>query len=146
MNIEKLRASILNNDAVYASKFEKLERMENEIDKLHRAARRNDILISGIPIEITDLQKTFLDICKILKFKIDSLDIISKAAELGGKNNTILVKMSSVFKRDQLMKAYWSFGELKLSQVLPALKIHSRLYLNDNLSPLMSRMLNYAKI
>lgn len=145
MNIEKLRASILNNDAVYASKFEKLERMENEIDKLHRAARRNDILISGIPIEITDLQKTFLDICKVLKFKTDSLDIIS-CFRLGGKNNTILVKMSSVFKRDQLMKAYWSFGELKLSQVLPALKIHSRLYLNDNLSPLMSRMLNYAKI
>lgn len=144
-NFDKLRVSMLNNDVVYSSKLKKLEHMENEIDKLHRAARRSDILISGIPIECKDLKSVFLDICKILKFQIDPIDIIS-CFRLGGKNHVVLVKIASVFKRDKLMKSYWAFSGLKLSQVRPALNIHSRIYFNDNLSPLMSVMFNYAKI
>lgn len=140
--IEMVKKSISISEA---SNLKKFEQMEGELDKFKRTARRNDILLSGIPIECTDLRTIFLNICKLLKFEIEPSDI-SSCFRLGGKNNIILVKIGSADKRDKLMKSYWAFGKLKLSQVLPALKIESRIFMNDNLSPLMSRMFNYAKV
>lgn len=139
--IDKVKESVAILDD---TNQKKLALIDKELDKFQRLARRNDILVNGIPASCTDLCKIFIDICKVFKCDIENSDI-SSCFRLGGKNNVILVKISSVQKRDHIMKSYRAFGMLKLSHVLPALKIESRIYLNDNMSPMMASMFKFAK-
>lgn len=43
------------------------------------------------------------------------------------------------------MKAYWAKHDLDLMRIMPELTLRSRIYFNDNLSPLLSRTLQHAK-
>lgn len=138
VELDNLRESSTNLN------LKKFDQIESELDKLQRAARRNDVLISGIPIQITNLSKMFADVCANLKFSISPSEV-SACFRLGGKNNVVLVRFSSTTVRDQFMKTHRKSTSLRLSSIYPEFKIDSRIYFSDNLSQLSSQLVFYAK-
>lgn len=124
----------LESEAV--QKFQKLE-MEN--DELRRTMNRCDIVINGLPSNMsnTEMRNAVLTIGK--KYSADFSDHDITFCSFINRKRAVLIKISNTGKRDEIIKNYRSAYDLKASDVM-ALDIHSRIYLNDNCTKLESKV------
>ncbi|KAI8120448.1 hypothetical protein CVS40_8311 [Lucilia cuprina] len=127
-SMEKSKAT----EQFVTSKFQHLQ-MEN--NSLRKQLNRNHILIYGLGqnLSVNELYNAVFSIGKLLNVEIGHNGNVNLCAYIHQKK--------SIFKRDLLMKQYFAYGEIKRSQLCET-DIHSRIYLNDNLTPLASK-LNY---
>lgn len=139
--INACKTRISNTESTYCSHIQVLQ---NENLQLSSQIRRNDILISSVPLSVRDLGTFIVDLGSSLRLNI-SKDDISNCYRLGRGKTTILVKFVSAWKKDALMKNYFAQPGLLLSKVVPDLGINSRVYLNDNLPPKLSSLKIYCR-
>lgn len=122
------------NDVAYKNKFFELE-MQNHI--LQHRMNRNDVVISGLPTDLTSLDNIIKNVCTFLKVDIVEGDIINNTYI---KNrNAVLVKFGNISKRDKIMSGYYKTKSIKISDVIDG-AAHNRIYLNDNYSSLANKL------
>lgn len=106
--------------------------MEN--DELRRLVNRNDIVIEGLPSHISD--ETMRDAVMNIANKYGAIaEADVNFCAFIRRKKAVLLKINNAGKRDTIMKNYRKDYSLKLSDVT-AININSRIFLNDNYTPL----------
>lgn len=122
---------------------EKLQELKLDNESIRRQLYRSDIIIKGLDSKLIssteDLYSTIFKIGSLLEIELGHNDI-NLCTYIHNKNS-VLVKLNSVYKRDQLMKNYFAVQSLTLNQLCKT-KAESRVYLNDHLAPIAFK-LNY---
>lgn len=125
-----------------------IENLSAAVVNLQRNARLTNLVLDGLPEndDTKDLRSTILSISKILNFKLESRDIENCFRIRSGKSKvgSVLIRFARKHVRDGFFFAYLKFGNLKLSDILKNLNIHSRLYLNEHLSPYAKYLLGHG--
>lgn len=125
-----------------------IENLSAAVVNLQRNARLTNLVLDGLPENdnTKDLRNTILSISSILNFKIESSDIENCFRIRSGKSKvgTVLIRFARKHIRDGFFSAYLKFGNLKLSDILKDLNIHSRLYINEHLTPYAKYLLGNA--
>lgn len=147
MDIKKdLTNSINRNENFEKVVNSKIKRLEAENNNIRRQMNRADLIITGLPQTIPNdekLYETIVDLAKALGAEISLSDL--HFCSWIGKKSAILVKFNNVLKRDLIMKTYRSSYDLKLNQVILTEKEHSRVYINDHHTPLISKFRFYCR-
>lgn len=161
--INKIPQLIADEVATQLSRFERkclslVEPIKNEVNVLTKSIDylsksiyhmqglecRKDIIIHGIPIRINDSKDIRDIVLKIAAFYGVTArpEDIYQCTRLQ-KDNNILVKFSNLFTRDDIMQEYFKNMVLTLNQIMHT-NIKSRIFLNDNYSPVIQRSICYC--
>lgn len=123
-----------------------IDNMSFSLLNLQRGARLNNLLLDALPehMETENLLDVIIKIGTFLKCPIEPANIEScfRLKTSKGKLPSVLVKFTSKTVRDGFFGGYLKHGNLKLSDILSGLKIHSRLYLNEHLTPYDQYLMN----
>lgn len=130
---ESFRADITDN----------IMQLEKENHKIRYQLCRNDVLVSGLPRNVTPLEIA-LKIPKVLGVDVKQQEINS-SFWLGKEKKTLLIKFVSTITRDLVMKKYMSGFNLKLKQLDSKATSNGRVYLNDNLPPAGIKIKNICR-
>lgn len=141
--VESCRNLVLSSDKNTKQKINELELTNNILQ--HRL-NRNDVIVSGVPKEIKDLDRVILDLCAYYKMNVDVKDFAQIIYIR--RNTSILVRFNNTSVRDLLMKSYFQNKKLVLSDIYKCDggdNISNRVYLNDNLTPVAAKLLKTCR-
>lgn len=117
----------------------KIKKLDNENNTLYHRLNRSDLVISGLPKGIANLENAIKNLCAFFSITIEQRDL--QHVCYMHKKGSVLVKFCNVYTRDKLMAAYIKKRNLKLNDIDKS-GITTRVYLNDHFGPHASRM-NY---
>lgn len=140
--VESCRNLVLSSEEKTKHKINELELTNNILQ--HRL-NRSDVIISGVPKEIKDLDKVILDLCAHYKMNVD-VNVLAQIIYIR-RNTSILVRFNNTSVRDLLMKSYFRNKKLVLSDFYKCEgdNISNRVYLNDNLTPMAAKLLKTCR-
>lgn len=83
----------------------KISQLEVENNALHRKLTRSDLVISGLPVGLSNLTAPIIELGSFYKVPVSRYDI-NHVCYIN-KKKSVLVKFNSVFVRDEIMKMYF---------------------------------------
>lgn len=138
---ERLEEEVANFNAlvkgVDAGVDVKLKKLEEENNTLHHRLNRTDVVVSGLPKDISNLEETIKNLCRFYGISVDDRDI--QHVCYMNRKQSVLVKFCNVFIRDKLMAEYHKTRSLKLGDVDRS-GISTRVFLNDHFGPMASKI------
>lgn len=133
----------------------KIERLHVENNSLRRILNRGDLVISGIPSDLSS-EETLQVLMNIAKYyNVEMLHNEIHFYTWIKKRSTLLVKYNNILKRDMILKKYRNDYKLVLSKIYQTSKnqtdgintskindpnIESRVYINDHATPVESKL------
>lgn len=141
--LDKIQTEVLNCSAktIETERFVKVkfQQLETDINSVRRQSNRSDVVISGLPSDMSSdaIYETVFKIGNVLDVEIQHNDL--NICTYIRNKKAVLVKFNSTYKRDLLFKKYMIDKNLKLNQISDT-NIASRIFINDNLTPLASKM------
>lgn len=115
--------------------------LETENNRILKRMNRCDIIVNGIP-DSQNIKNVIINMCKHLNAPINEYDI--QQCFFLGRKKIVFLKLNSADVKDNIMQNYFKLKNLKLSDFVD-IDINSRVYLNNNLTPLESKLSFYCR-